>query len=81
MKPRVILDWSEENVTLTEHSAEIALNGKRYLVEWFGRDSETGGWDVVHMQAFDSIYGAMKYIMSVIDYESKLDKLINPKGE
>ena len=81
MEPRVILDWQEENVTITERSAEIALNGKRYLVEWYARDSETGGWDVVQMKAFDSIYSAMKTIMAIIDYENKLGTLINPEGE
>jgi hypothetical protein len=61
-----VLDWSDQSITVERQG------GKFYLNYWV-RDSETGGYDVVRTQEFGSMYDALKGAIKWVDDEAASD--------
>ena len=66
-----LLDWADENIT-------IEYEGGKYFLNWWYRDSETGGYDVIrtdeHTSMFDALKGAIEWVEGNLYEERKIQE-------
>lgn len=62
-----VLDWTDENLTIEYQ------NGKYFLNFWI-RDHETGGWDVVRADECGSMHEALTKALEHVDNNAKEDR-------
>lgn len=71
-EPQIILDWTDENITV-----EYDENG--YHLNRWDRDPETGGYDVVrtdhHKSAESAIAGALEWVRDEAENDRKMQEL------
>lgn len=69
-----VLDWSDENLT-------IEYQQGKYFLNFWSRDSETGGWDVVREEEYGSMYDALTAAIKHVDDLAAEDRRIQEMQE
>jgi hypothetical protein len=69
-----VLDWTDENLT-------IEYQRGKYFLNFWSRDVETGGWDVVREEEYRSMYDALTNALKHVDDLAAEDRRIQAMQE